>query len=357
MIHQGQGYLIEIESLVNSQFPKLLDEYVNQKKIIVVDENTHDCCLDYLITHFPQLESAEIMLLPAGEENKVLEICYQVWTALLEYKVGRSDLIINLGGGIVTDVGGFIASVYKRGISFVHIPTTLLGMVDASIGGKTGVDLENVKNVIGSFANPKAIFIDPAFLETLPGEEIYNGYAEMLKHALILDPSHWDKIKEILQETDLTTQANISHSIQLKLSIVTQDPNETGLRKLLNFGHTVGHALESYFLGTSPISHGHAVALGIIAESFISFRRGILPEAMYVEIEKTIIRSFPMIVIPENAIEEIIGFAFNDKKNVKNELRFVLLEKIGQAQIDAIFTTAEMGNALLYLTLLAEAKN
>lgn len=252
MIHQGQGYFIEIETLVNSQFPKLLDAYDKQKIIIVVDENTHDCCLDYLITYFPKLENAEIMLLPVGEENKVLEICYQVWTALLEYKVGRSDLIINLGGGMVTDIGGFIASVYKRGISFVHIPTTLLGMVDASIGGKTGVDLENVKNVIGSFAQPKAIFIDTAFLETLPGEEIFNGYAEMLKHALILDAKYWDEIKHIQKETDLVTHALISHAVQLKLSIVSKDPNETGERKLLNFGHTIGHALESFFLVLHP---------------------------------------------------------------------------------------------------------
>src|SRR5690606_19825507 len=162
----------------------LTNDYTNSKKVILVDENTHDACLEYLLTAFDGLEDAEVMLLPAGEENKVMEVCFQVWEAMSEYGVGRRDLIINLGGGVVTDMGGFIASVYKRGVDFINIPTTLLGMVDASIGGKTGIDLGPLKNQLGVFSNPKAIYVDVTFLETLETKDVVNGYAEMLKHAL-----------------------------------------------------------------------------------------------------------------------------------------------------------------------------
>lgn len=357
MTIQFNGIPIHVGSLESAPFNALLEEYSTRKKVIIVDENTHDCCLEYLLTAFPALEEAEVMLLPAGEENKALEVCYQVWSAMLEYQINRNDLVINLGGGVVTDLGGFIASVYKRGIDFIHIPTSLMGMVDAAIGGKNGVDLNGLKNIIGTITQPKAIFVDSGFLETLPAEEIFNGYAEMLKHALILDATYWDRIKSLNSEVELIQIEHIIRSIELKKQIVEADPTEKGMRKLLNFGHTLGHALESYFLNAQPIAHGHAVALGMIGESYISYKRGMLKLETYREIEQCIIRIFPMLEIPENAIEELIVLMKNDKKNERNSLNFVLLEAIGTAQVNAEMTSSEVGDALLHLSLLAQHGN
>jgi 3-dehydroquinate synthase len=357
MTIQFNGTPIHVGSLESGPFNVLLEEYSTRKKVIVVDENTHDCCLEYLLTAFPSLEEAEVMLLPAGEENKALEVCYQVWSAMLEYQINRNDLVINLGGGVVTDLGGFIASVYKRGIDFIHIPTSLMGMVDAAIGGKNGVDLNGLKNIIGTITQPQAIFVDAGFLETLPAEEIFNGYAEMLKHALILDVAYWNQLKVLNTEEELIQLTNIIRSIELKKQVVEADPTEKGQRKLLNFGHSLGHALESYFLSKQPIAHGHAVALGMIGESYVSYKRGVLALDAYREIEQCIIRVFPMLEIPEEAIEELIELMRNDKKNERNALNFVLLESIGKAQVNAEMTSSEVGEALLHLSLLAQHGN
>jgi 3-dehydroquinate synthase len=265
---------IEFGSILSSSFEALIDvRYEKSKKIIIVDENTHDNCLEYLLTSFDQLKDAEVMLLPAGEENKVMEVCFQVWNALSEYRIGRKDLIINLGGGLVTDMGGFMASVYKRGVDFIHIPTSLLGMVDASIGGKTGIDLGPFKNQLGTFSQAQKIYIDPIFLATLPEAELWNGYAEMLKHALIADPDHWKSLISISSPEELINLSLIQKSAEIKMSFVNQDPFEKGSRKLLNFGHTIGHAIEGFSLEKDqPIAHGHAVAIGLLLESELSFR-------------------------------------------------------------------------------------
>ena len=258
---EGNYCRLEIGSILEGGFQAYLKTFENQKIVILVDENTHDYCLEYLITSFPELERAEIMLLPCGEENKVMEVCFQVWQAFTEYHVERKDLVINLGGGVVTDMGGFIASIYKRGLTFIHVPTSLLGMVDAAIGGKNGIDLDGYKNQLGTITQPACVFIDSGFLGTLPAEEIFNGYAEMLKHALIGDVALWEEIRHIHSEDELIQQEVIVKAIRVKTNIIEQDPLEGGLRKKLNFGHTVGHALESYFFQSTPISHGHAVAL------------------------------------------------------------------------------------------------
>ena len=354
---QFNGTPIHVGSLDAAPFKDLLADYSTCKKVIMVDENTHDCCLEYLLTAFPFLEDAEVMLLPAGEENKALEVCYQVWSAMLEYQINRNDLVINLGGGVVTDLGGFIASVYKRGIDFIHIPTSLMGMVDAAIGGKNGVDLNGLKNIIGTITQPKAVFVDAGFLETLPPEEIFNGYAEMLKHALILDENYWNQLKSLNSEEELIQIQHVIRSIELKKQVVEADPTEKGLRKLLNFGHTLGHALESYFLSKKSIAHGHAVALGMIGESYISYKRGVLSQEAYREIEQCIIRIFPMLEIPEEAIETLIELMRNDKKNERNALNFVLLNAIGSAQVNAEILPSEVGEALLHLSLLAQHGN
>jgi 3-dehydroquinate synthase len=350
---EGKYCQVEIGSILNGGFQSFLKAFENQQILIIVDENTHDYCLEYLITSFPELERAEIMLLPNGEENKVMEVCFQVWQAFTEYKVERKDLVINLGGGVVTDMGGFIASVYKRGLTFIHIPTTLLGMVDAAIGGKNGIDLNGFKNQLGTITQPARVFVDAGFLSTLPPEEIFSGYAEMLKHALIGDAKLWEEIRHIQSEEALIQEAVILQSIRVKTNIIEQDPFEGGLRKKLNFGHTVGHALESYFFQSTPISHGHAVALGMIAESFVSMKRGILSKEAYKDIESTIIRSFPMIELNADDVSIVISLMYQDKKNIAGQIRSCLLEGIGTCSFDHHLTEEEIGESLFHLSLLA----
>jgi 3-dehydroquinate synthase len=289
------------------------------------------------------------MLLPAGEENKVMEVCFQVWQALSDYKIGRKDLIINLGGGVVSDMGGFIASLYKRGVDFIHIPTSLLGMIDASIGGKTGIDLGPFKNQIGVFSNPKKIYIDPIFLGTLPEKEFWNAYAEMLKHSLINDRSQWETLKEITKVSQLKNKDLLINSIKVKFDVVEKDPLEFGLRKMLNFGHTVGHAIEGFMLDKSPIDHGHAIAIGIVAESYISMKQGKLSKNEYFEIEFLITEKFPMIFFDDLSIMDICELTLNDKKNEAGKIKMVLLNAIGNSEIDCVVKENEIKNALLYL--------
>lgn len=341
-------------NLENTAFQELITTtYENSRKVIIVDENTHDCCLEYVITAFASLEEAEVMLLPAGEENKVMEVCFQVWQALSEYGISRKDLIINLGGGMVTDMGGFMASVFKRGVDFIHIPTSLLGMVDASIGGKTGIDMGPYKNQLGTFAEPRAIFIDPRFLHSLPSEEIVNGFAEMMKHALIADADHWIVLQEIRPEL-LLEQDNlielIAHSVRIKSEIVEKDPTEKGPRKLLNFGHTIGHGIEGYFLeNEAPIAHGHAVALGILTESYLSFKAGGLTSEELSRIISAVVTNFAAVNIDEIARKRILELMYNDKKNSGNRILGVLLQGIGSAVWDQEYQEMDVLEALMFL--------
>lgn len=344
-------YTIELGSILDSSFQDLLsNKYLGAKKIIIVDENTHDNCLDFLLTSFDSLKEAEIILLPAGEENKVLEVCFQVWEAFTEYQIGRNDLIINLGGGVVTDLGGFIASVFKRGVDFIHIPTSLLGMVDASIGGKNGLDLGSFKNQLGLFSNPKFIFIDPIFLATLPADEWMNGYAEMLKQTLISDRNKYEKLKQINIGLDLKNIELIEDSVKLKFDIVEADPLDIGQRKILNFGHTIGHAIEGFFLEIEPISHGHAVALGMIAESYIAMQQGKLSKEDYYDIELTLLEKFSVPKMEENYFEDISELTRNDKKNRESKILCSLVTEIGSCEFNCEVSIEEIIDSLKYLS-------
>jgi len=351
-------FTIEVGSIINSSFDRILkNQYATSKVVIIVDENTHDNCLEFLLTSFDTLKDAEVMLLPEGEQNKVMEVCFQVWEALSEYQIGRSDLIINLGGGVITDMGGFIASVFKRGVDFINIPTSLLGMVDASIGGKTGIDLGCYKNQLGTFAHPKYIFIDPGFLESLPEEEWLNGYAEMFKHALISDKTKFDKLKSINSDEELKDLTLLTEAINVKFEIVEEDPYEKGKRKILNFGHTIGHGIEGYFLSLNPISHGHSVAIGMIAESFISMKRGLLNKEEYYAIELALTEKFPMIEFNPDQISEIVRIIKNDKKNSSNNINCVLLKEIGECVFDQAIEEREIHEALFYLNRFSHPMN
>lgn len=346
----SENFTIEIGSIENGSFESLLaGKYANSNIVIIVDENSHDNCLEYMLTTFTRLQDAEVMLLPVGEENKVLEVCFQVWESLTEYNIGRKDLVINLGGGVVTDMGGFIASVYKRGVDFINIPTTLLAMVDASIGGKTGVDLGIHKNQLGVFQHPKAIYVDPIFLDTLPSNELMNGYAEMLKHALIRNPEEWERLSQ-LEHIDLVIDLGlISNSIRVKFDVIEADPFEQGVRKILNFGHTIGHGIEGYLLEKSPIGHGHAVALGMVAESYIAMKKGLLSKAIQSDVQRVILSKFPTVFLDDDAMESVVQLTLHDKKNFNQSIQMALIDSIGSCQYDVVVSEQEVLEALIYL--------
>src|ERR1700758_1124811 len=240
---------------------------------VLTDENTGKHCLPVLREHIDELDNYDIIEINAGEESKSIDFCVGVWKMLIDFGADRQSLLINLGGGVISDMGGFAASTFKRGIDFVHVPTTLLSQVDASVGGKTGIDLDNIKNIIGTFTQPKAVFIEHEFLRTLPPRQILSGLAEMLKHGLIADATYWNELK--YSDLDNPSAALVYHSIEIKNKVVIADPHEKGIRKSLNFGHTVGHAIETYSLmnDKDPLSHGEAIAVGMICEAYISHQR------------------------------------------------------------------------------------
>lgn len=340
---------IEIGSLLDVSFENLLQTNFHKAKIaILVDEHTNAYCLDHLITNFSQLSNAEIIQIPAGEENKDIEICVQLWQTLSEYQFGKKDLLINLGGGMITDLGGFVATVYKRGMSFINVPTSLLAMVDAAIGGKNGIDFNGVKNQLGAIQFPEWTFIDPSFLQTLPEVEVKNGFAEIIKHALIADEVLWSEIQ--LMDSDLRFDSKIiQRAVEIKMDIVNRDPFETGERKLLNFGHTIGHGLEGAFFETHQLAHGHAVAIGMIGEAYISMRMGFLKQEFFNDIQKLILAIFEPIENMHSSIELILRLMHQDKKNEINKINCSLLKGIGSASYDNFIEEALLLETLNYL--------
>ena len=263
-------------------------------------------------------------------------------------KLDRKSLMINLGGGVIGDMGGFCAATYKRGIDFINLPTTLLSQVDASIGGKLGIDFQGFKNHIGLFRNPKKVIIYPGFLGSLPENELRSGYAEVIKHCLIADGDYWDKLIKTNWDQQ-PWEPIIEHSIEVKTTITKQDPQENGLRKILNFGHTIGHAAESFFLESlHPILHGEAVALGMIAESYLSTKRSGLSTEQQNQIVDYISSTYKKINLDEESIERISELITQDKKNEADQIKASLLEKIGKAVYDITITTAEVKEALQF---------
>src|ERR1700712_5850470 len=229
-----------------AELVKFIEKGNFSRFFVLTDENTVKHCLPVIRKQIDKLDNFDIIEINAGEESKSIDFCVGVWKMLIDFSADRQSLLINLGGGVISDLGGFAASTYKRGIDFIHVPTTLLSQVDASIGGKTGIDIDNLKNIIGTFTQPKAVFIEHAFLQTLPARQIKSGMAEMLKHGLIADADYWN----LLKQSDLENPSSelVYRSIEIKNKVVIADPTERGLRKILNFGHTIGHALESYSL-------------------------------------------------------------------------------------------------------------
>lgn len=305
--------------------------------LILVDTNTRDYCLPILSRELPDMKSATLSLSP-GEANKVLDTCQLVWEYCLQLGMDRHSLIINLGGGVIGDMGGFCAATYMRGIDFIQIPTTLLAQVDASIGGKVGIDFMGNKNTIGAFSDPKLVLIDPRFLRTLPPRELLSGFAEMLKHALITSRELWDYLKQIdpLEHKDWLPL--IEQSLRIKRDIVLADPREQGLRKVLNVGHTFGHALESLFLETEhPMLHGEAIALGICLENGIALERGLLPEADYRDMMQVFQTLYQLPELSPTLIERLMHRLHADKKRRGNQIYLSLIGPIGKVHVDVPF--------------------
>ena len=326
-VYIGRSALRELEVFIE-------EYYSNARKFVLVDENILEKCWPKVETAVKGLEDCELIEIESGETNKNLEICYHLWKTLTEYKADRKTLFINLGGGVICDMGGFVSSTFKRGIDFINIPTSLLAQVDASVGGKTGIDFENFKNQIGVFSQPKAVFVYPSFIETMERRQILSGYAEMLKHALISDPTAWKELA-VNELEKLNWEEIIYKSVAFKNEIVCIDPTEQGVRKLLNFGHSVGHAVESFLMDTEKqILHGEAVALGIICESYISSKFTGLKPVELDEISNYILTMYDLPEIKKSAYEELLSLMENDKKNQQGELRFSLLESIGQGVVD-----------------------
>lgn len=334
---QAHNYKILFGNLGYEFLSETIKPQLYTKVFIIVDENTSNQCLPYFLANFATEVALEIIELEAGESHKNIETCLGIWNSLTELEGDRKSIIVNLGGGVITDIGGFIACTFKRGIDFINVPTTLLSMVDASIGGKNGVDLGNLKNQIGIIREPKAVLIDTHFLTTLSAREMRSGLAEMLKHGLIYDKVYWNKFKNLnsLNTDDLNIL--IHESIQIKNKIVSEDLTENGIRKSLNFGHTLGHAIESYFLenpNKESLLHGEAIAIGMILESYISKEKNLISESEHLEIKQLIHTLYKKIDFDENDIQEVIKLLIFDKKNEFGTVQFALLDGIGSIKIN-----------------------
>ena len=291
----------------------------------------------------------EKILIDDGEENKNLETSKKVWDKLIEYKFDRKSILINLGGGVICDLGGFVASTFMRGIDFINIPTTLLSQVDASVGGKLGIDYKNIKNIIGVFKEPNKVIIDTNYLNTLSERELKSGYAEVIKHCLIRDKIMFDKIYN-LEWTDIDWDFIINHSIKIKSDIVKKDIKENGLRKILNFGHTIGHAIETTYLNKlDKFLHGEAIAIGMICEAYISNNFNKLRND---ELEKT--TNYIRKVFNLSKVEyydEIIKNAYFDKKNLSDKIRISSLKGIGNCEYDIVINEDIIIQSLDYYNL------
>ena len=335
----------------------LADHFAGSRIFVLTTESTNMLCLPRITGAFGTSKGLPVFQLPDGEQFKNLNTAQAVLKWLLSHQATRHDLLVCLGGGVVTDLGGFVASIYKRGMLVLYVPTTLLAMVDAAIGGKTGVDMDGLKNVIGTFLDDEPPMLPiPAFLSTLPEEELFSGWAEVLKHSL-LDGEPYAPIDNqlmwpMLRQLEVTDEENwplvISHSITFKRRIVEQDPHEQGLRRCLNLGHTLGHALESYLLSKQlSMPHGHCVAAGILMEGYIAATRGALRLELFEEIQETIFSIFGQMELPDNKLPDLYTIARNDKKNTSaKHVSFIELHDLGKFDLYALLSKAEVKQAI-----------
>lgn len=331
----SDSYAVHFKTKAYEELNQHLEKAHYSTLFLLVDENTHEHCLPSFLAEITGDHSIEILEIESGEENKNITTCVGLWEALSELGADRKSAMLNLGGGVLTDMGGFVASTFKRGIDFINIPTTLLAMVDASVGGKTGVDLGSLKNQVGVINQPVMVLIQPNFLDTLAERQVISGFAEMLKHGLIQNATYWEQLKTLNSLTKM--KEHILASVQIKNRVVLHDPTEQHLRKILNFGHTLGHAVESYFLEHKErpsLLHGEAIAIGMILEAYLSLRLTALPLHQLEDIKATFLRHFKKINITEEDHKGIMDLLKFDKKNAHGNINFVLLNAIGQPALD-----------------------
>jgi 3-dehydroquinate synthase len=331
---QSDSYLIHFQQTAYKELSSLIIKNRYSTLFILVDENTFKYCYPKFIPNLVTDKRIEVIEIDSGEINKNIETCIGVWNAITELGGDRKSLLITLGGGVITDLGGFVASCFKRGIDFVNIPTTLLSMVDASVGGKTGIDLGVLKNQIGVFANPKMVLVDTAYLSSVSDREIKSGTAEIIKYGITYDTQ---VLKEIKNNTKLDIKDLIFRSIEIKNEVVLQDPKEQGIRKILNFGHTIGHAIESFYLESADkenLTHGEAIAIGMVCESYMSSRLLAFSKEKLSEIKDIIIGIYPKISLLSMDFCGIMELLKHDKKNVNGQVNFVLLNDYGDCKLD-----------------------
>jgi 3-dehydroquinate synthase len=337
--------------IISEQLEKVLTEAVAtchaDRSFILTDETTLALCWP-IVQNYPCLKDAKPITIKAGDTHKDLESISHVWSELQRMGATRHSLLINLGGGMVTDLGGFAASTFKRGISFINIPTTLLSMVDASVGGKTGINFGGLKNEIGVFNNANCVILDTTFLQTLDEENILSGYAEMLKHGLISTEAHWAELMNFdIEKPDLKVLGDlVAKSVQVKERIVTEDPTEKGIRKALNLGHTVGHAFESLALQRKPVLHGYAVAWGLVCELYLSVAKTGFPVDKMRQMARYIFEHYGRMPITCDDYPTLLELMTHDKKNTGSNINFTLLGGIGDIRINQTATKEEIEEAL-----------
>lgn len=335
---QSTGYSIYF----NADAYTALNSYLTTNEIssifLLVDENTRSYCYPIFKQKIAIQKDIAIIEIKAGEAHKNIMTSVAVWEKLTELGADRKSLVINLGGGMLTDLGGFVASTFKRGIKFINIPTTLLSMVDASVGSKTGVDLDNLKNLIGLFSNPEMVIIDTDYLTTLPEREMRSGIAEIIKYGLTFDPELLQDILNDSWKDARNLDAIIHKSVSIKNTVVLKDPKEENLRKVLNYGHTVGHAIESYFLehpSLQNLTHGEAIAIGMVIEAYTSHKLYNFPLETVTSLKKYIHNTFGLTKIAMEHYSEILGLMKHDKKNINGSVRYILLKNVADFSINA----------------------
>ena len=348
---KARSYFVEFKQKGFSKLEKLIENNDYSSVFILVDSNTLEYCVPLFKNKIIQSLKFQILSVSPGEEFKTITSCQKIWQSLSDKGADKKSLIINLGGGVITDMGGFIASTYKRGIEFVNVPTTLLSMVDASIGGKTGIDFGDIKNQIGLISDPILVIIESDFLKTLSHKEYRSGYSEMLKHGLISDKDYWNTLSDFLKKDNKDILPFIHKSIEIKNKVVLKDPFEKNERKILNFGHTIGHAIESYFIKSNhleKLSHGEAIAIGMIVEASISVDNYSLKQSDANEIKDIFDSIFSKIKIDVLDQKKIISIIKFDKKNSHGNINFVLLKSIGFPVIDVTVTNEEINKGFLF---------
>ncbi|MBN1822205.1 MAG: 3-dehydroquinate synthase [Prolixibacteraceae bacterium] len=337
---------------VVSELSEIINRYPKGKVFLSTETTVKELCFPVIMEFVVSLQIQEIVIL-SGEQNKKIESVGKIWEFLSKNGADRKSLLINLGGGMLTDLAGFAASTFKRGIDFVNIPTTLLAQVDASVGGKTGINFNGLKNEVGTFREPNAVLINVDFLKTLGRENFISGFAEMIKHGLIKSQDHLNELQDFdFQNIDYNLlEKMIGHSVEVKKYFVENDPTEKGIRKALNFGHTIGHAFESLAMEQNrPVLHGFAVAYGMIAELYLSMKKMGFPEDKLNELVNWINRIYGKFNLVESDFERLFSLMTHDKKNENNRINFTLIQNVGEVVINQVCSEDEIIESLKYFT-------